>query len=114
MVNIVNPVDSNSILLILQETRNTVKDILTESPQWEEPITKIIVPMLNILTASVVQLPTVNAVGQSRLVGYWEFAGGLKNKCSHCKGETYDGKPPFCSHCGAAMEEKKDVLARLQ
>ena len=115
MVKPINPVDSNALLAILQESRESIKEVLVESPQWKEPIEKIIIPMLNILTASVIQLPTVNTFCDKETIGYWEpIKGSLKSKCSVCQGETYDGKPPFCSHCGTAMKEKKDVLARLQ
>ena len=115
MVTVIHPVDSNALLAILQESRESIKEVLTESPQWKEPIEKIIIPMLNILAASVIQLPTVSTFCDKETIGHWEpTKGSIKNKCSICQGETYDGKPPFCSHCGAAMKEKQDVLARLQ
>ena len=113
MVNIINPVNVNDILAVLNETRASLREVIEEKPDQKEVIERIVIPMINVIQATALQLPTVKAYKDIEDYGYWMPGSGLKVKCSSCKEETYGGKTKFCPHCGIEMKEKKDVLARL-
>lgn len=113
MVNLINPVDRNLILEIITESTSSLREAVADQEQWEKISEKLVIPLLNVIKAAIIQLPTVRAFSDAKDYGYWMPGSGLKVKCSSCQEETYGGKTKFCPHCGIEMKEKKDVLARL-
>ena len=114
MVKPVNPVDSNQILEVLNESTASLREAIADQEQWQKISEKLIIPMFNVIKATILQLPTVRAFSGAEEYGYWEPGLGLKVRCSCCKNDTLGGKTNFCPNCGIPMKEKQDVLARLQ
>lgn len=114
MVKPVNPVDSNQVLEVLNESAASVREAVADQEEWQKISEKLIIPMFNVIKATILQLPIVRAFSGTEEYGYWEPGLGLKVRCSCCKKETPGSKTNFCPNCGMPMKEKQDVLARLQ
>jgi len=118
LVNAIVPIDRNDLVNRILDKRNQLAaQINTEEAIDEaegEIIEACLIPLIDCLLKMICDAPVVRAFDDSDYVGYWEHVVGFKVKCSVCQKEAYGLDLHYCPHCGSRMEEKQDVLARLQ
>ena len=118
LVNAIIPIDRNALVNSVLDKRNQLAaQINTEDAIDEaegEIIESCLIPLIDCFLKMVCDAPVVRAFEDSDYVGYWEHVVGFKVKCSVCQKEAYGLDLHYCPHCGSRMEEKQDVLARLQ
>ena len=115
-MDVISPINSVEVFKAIKEIEEIFLEEIGNNAEVKELYDKLFAPLFKTLQNTIFKIPIVYSQGPLKDCGYWEPVRGsaLLFKCSICKETSMAGKTPFCPHCGHPMEEKSDVLARLQ
>ena len=109
MVKPIRPIDA---ITLVEEIESKKK--LIDSEGHPEELQEVIDAIFDGFIKVINRRNTIQAFIDTTTIAYWIPITPMRSSCSSCGKESIGEQTSYCPHCGARMEEKDFVLARLQ
>jgi hypothetical protein len=109
LVKPIRPIDA----ITLMEEIESKKELI-DSEGHPEELQEVIDAIFDGVIKLINRRSTVQAFTDTVPIAYWIPLTPMRFCCSSCRKESIGEQTHYCPHCGARMEEKDFVLARLQ